>query len=207
MKRIAFALLSALFAAAAFAQTPEEIVSRMDEVMNQHENDGMSIIIDVKMPILGTMSTKTYWLGDKTRLEAEVMGYKIITWQDGKTEWEYDSSSNEVTIKKQESDGKNEAESDMDMLEGITDGYDVSLTKETADAWYLRCKKTRSNTDKDAPKTMDLAVAKGTYLPISLKAKISGASLTMRDFRFGVTEKQVTFDPADFPTAKIVDKR
>ena len=31
--------------------------------------------------------------------------------------------------------------------------------------------------------------------------------MTLHDISFGVTEKQVTFNPKDYPTAKIVDKR
>ena len=45
------------------------------------------------------------------------------------------------------------------------------------------------------------------YYPVSLSAKISGITMTMRDISFGVTEKQVTFNAADFPGIAIVDKR
>ena len=93
------------------------------------------------------------------------------------------------------------------MFNDITDGYEVSIKKETADAWHILCKKTKSNPDKDAPKTMELVVRKETYYPVSLNAKLSGLTMTMRDIAFGVTEKQVTFDPKDYPDAKIVDKR
>jgi outer membrane lipoprotein-sorting protein len=93
------------------------------------------------------------------------------------------------------------------MFSGITDGYDVTLKKETADAWYFLCKKSKTNTDKDDPKSIDLVVAKGTYYPVSLKAKLSGVTMTLRDVSFGVTEQQVTFNPKDYPTATIVDKR
>jgi hypothetical protein len=36
---------------------------------------------------------------------------------------------------------------------------------------------------------------------------MAGASVTMRDISFGVTEKQVTFDAKQYPGATIVDKR
>ena len=58
-----------------------------------------------------------------------------------------------------------------------------------------------------AQHTIDLAIAKNTYYPVSLKATVSGVTMTLRDIAFGVTEKQVTFNPKDYPTAKIVDKR
>ena len=98
-------------------------------------------------------------------------------------------------------------ETDAEMFSGITDDYDVSIKKETADAWHLLCKKSKNNTDKDAPKTIDLVISKKNYYPLSLSTKMSGVSMNLHGISFGVTEKQVTFNAADYPTAKIVDKR
>ena len=61
--------------------------------------------------------------------------------------------------------------------------------------------------EKDDPKTMDLIVEKGTYNPKSLSAKLKGITITMRDLAYGIPESRVTFNPADYPTAIIVDKR
>ena len=187
------------------AQTPKEILSRMDAEMDKHEKEGIIMTVDAKVPILGTMTTKTYTLGDKTRMEANMMGVEIITWTDGETAWSYNSKKNEVEITKQKE--SSESEGDAEMFNGITDGYDVTISKETAKTWELLCKKSKSNKDKDAPKKMELVVAKGTYMPVSLKTKVSGIGITMRNISFGVTEKQVTFNADDYPGATIVDKR
>ena len=187
------------------AQTPQEILSRMDAEMDKHNKEGLIMTVDAKAPILGTMTTKTYTLGDKARVEANIMGVDIITWTDGKTSWTYNSKKNEVEISKQE--GSSESEGDAEMFNGITQGYDVTIDKETAKTWELLCKKSKSNKDKDAPKKMELVVAKGTYMPVSLKTKISGIGITMRNISFGVTEKQVTFNANDYPGATIIDKR
>lgn len=207
----------ALFAAfavtiAAFAQTPEEIVNKMNEVMDKLEGSGTGMTMVSKVPILGTMTTTIYSLGHKTRLEVGMEGQKAITWMDGNTEWEYNPGSNTVTIKnrgskKKPSELKNSNMEELEMLEDITDGYDVFLTKETDKAWYLQCKKNKSNKRKDDPKKMDLVVAKGTYHPISLSTKVSGFTMTMRDFKFNVTEKDVTFNKADYPGVTIIDER
>ena len=93
------------------------------------------------------------------------------------------------------------------MFKGITEGYKVSLVKETEKYWYLKCKKSKSNTDKDDPKTMNLVVEKGTFNPKSLSTKMRGVTVTMRDLIYGVSEEQVTFNPAKYPDAKIIDKR
>ena len=207
MKRFLTFFISIAASAMAFAQTPEEILAKMEAMMDQHENDGVYMIVDIKIPILGTMSTKTYARGEKIRLEAEAMGVAITTWYDEENEWTYNSKTNEVEITKMKPDAKTDEGGDIEMLEGLADGYDVTLKKETDKAWYLLCKKSKDNTDKDAPKTIDLVVAKGTYMPLSLSAKVSGVSMTMRDFSFGITEQQVTFNPKDYPGVKITDKR
>jgi outer membrane lipoprotein-sorting protein len=207
MKRL-FALITALaLAVASFAQTPEEIVDRMSEAMEQLGNTGLRMTMDIKIPILGTMSTVAWSLGDKMRMEAEAMGKKIITWMDNDTEWTYTAEDNTITIKNRDAQKPSSEQENMKMLDSVTEGYDVFLKKETDTAWYLQCKKSKSNTNKDDPKTMDLVVAKGTYHPVSLSARVSGITVTMRDLDFNVTEKQVTFNKADYPGVTIVDKR
>ena len=145
-----------------------------------------------------------YTLGKKYKAMLDVKGKKIITWSDGVNDWDYDSSKNEITIKNATS---SDAEDSMNSLNGITEGYNVKLTKETADAWYILCTKSKTNTNKDDPKKMDLVVSKSTYLPISHSVTVEGVKVTLRDFVKGVTEEEVTFDPSQFPTAKIVDER
>lgn len=204
MKKLFGIMVFIVFATIAVAQTPQEIISRMEAEMEKHEKDGVSMIVDVKIPILGTMTTHTYTLGDKMCFKVSMLGTEVISWVDGDTEWTYNSKDNEIEIRKSEGTGE---EGDMSMFIGITEGYDVSIDKETTQAWYLLCKKSKSNPDKDAPKKIDLVVAKRTYFPISLKTKVSNMTMTMRDISYGVTEKQVTFNPKDYPNATIIDKR
>ena len=208
MKRF-FALLTAfVLAVAAYAQTAEEIIAKMDEAMSQvGEENGLRMTMDMKIPILGTMSTNAWTLGDKMRMEAEMMGKKLVTWQDGETEWTYDASENTITIEKQDKSKKSGEKENMQMFQSATEGYDVSVSKETATAWTIKCKKNRSNTNKDDPKNMEIVVAKGTYYPMSLSAKVDMVTVTMRDLKFHVTEQEVTFNKADYPGATVIDKR
>lgn len=208
MKKLLSIIAFIAFAGIAIAQTPEEIISRMEAEMAKHdEKEGLAMTMDMKIPILGTFSSRTYTLGDKYRIEVSEDGKQSITWSDGQTDWNYDSEKNEIEIKKHEVKEKTETEGDAKMFSGITDGYDVKLDKETSDSWQFLCKRSKSNPDKDAPKKMTLIVAKGTYMPISLSAKVSAITITMRDLSYGVTEEQVTFNPKNYPTATIVDKR
>lgn len=193
---------------AAMAQTAEEIVSRMDAEMSKHdESEGVAMTMDMKIIIIGTISSRSYILGDKMRIEADRDDNHFITWSDGKTDWTYDSEKNEVVITNAKPKEKSETDGDTKMFSGITEGYDVKIDKETATEWYIRCKRSKSNPDKDAPKRMDLVVAKGTYWPVSLTTSLTAATVTMRDLSYGVSEAQVTFDPKEFPNATIVDKR
>ena len=205
MKKLISIISFVVMASFAVAQTPQEIISRMEAELDKHENEGIVMTIDVKIPIVGSMSTRSYTLGDKTRIEATMMGEDIITWTDESTSWTYNSKKNEVEIAKLKSSA--EPDGDMEMFSGVTDGYDVSIDKETATAWTIRCKRSKSNKDKDAPKKMELVVAKGSYMPVSLKTKVSGVTITMRNISFGVTEKQVTFNANDYPGVTIEDKR
>ena len=206
MKKLLSVIFFVAMAAVAVAQTPQEIVSRMQAEMDKHdESEGFAMTMDVKIIIVGTISSRSYVLGDKMRVEASRDGNQFVTWSDGTTDWNYDSDKNEIEITNAKP--REKSEGDAKLFEGITDGYDVKIDKETATEWHIRCKRSKSNPDKDAPKRMDLVVAKGTYWPVSLSTSIAGASVTMRNISFGVSEKQVTFDTKEFPNVKIVDKR
>ena len=208
MKRF-FALLTAcVLAVAAYAQTAEEIVARMDAAMEQvSAENGFRMTMDIKIPILGTMSSDAWSLGDKMRLEANMMGKKLVTWQDGQTEWTYDAGENTITIENQDKTKKSDEKENMKMFQSATEGYDVSIAKETSSAWTIKCKKNRFNTNKDDPKNMEIVIAKDTYYPMSLSAKVDLVTVTMRNLKFNVTEEEVTFNKADYPGATIIDKR
>jgi outer membrane lipoprotein-sorting protein len=197
-----------LAASALFAQTPEEIIAKMDQATSRFDSEGFSMIMDIKVPLLGTFSSKMYTLGDKYKAILEVKGKKMITWSDGVTDWDYDEPNNEITITHADPSGSDTgAEGSLNALDGITEGYDVKLKKETADAWYFRSTKSKTNTKKDDPKSMDLVVSKTTYLPVSTSVSEKGFKITLHDFVPGVTEKEVTFNLSDYPNAKVTDKR
>ena len=188
-------------------QTPEEILERMGKVMEDGKDKGFAMSMDMKIPILGTLRSRSRVLGDKMRVEGEMMGKKTVTYTDGKTQWTYDDENKTLTIENEKASAEKKDNGNAEMLNNVTDGYDVSLKKETADAWYFLCKKSRDNKEKDDPKTMDIVVAKGTFWPVSLSTKMKGVTVTMYDFSFGIKEEEVTFRPDLFPNATVVDKR
>ena len=206
MTRLYSLMAALLCSVAVFAQTPQEILDKMNAVMTDHEQEGMIMTTEIKIPILGTMSTRSYSRGDKIRMETTMMGITLLTWTDGETVWTYDTEENKITITKENGKSKDDV-GDTELLSGMSEGYDLKLAKETADSWLIQCKKNRNNADKNAPKSMEVAVSKGSYIPVSFKVKMKGVTMSMHDFSFGVTEKEVIFDVANYPGATIEDKR
>ena len=207
MKKIIFVLAALAMSLMAFAQTPEEIVSKMAEQMALHEGEGVIWTMDLKIPILGTFTSDIRTLGKKTRMEAVVKGANTISWMDETTSWTYTADSNILEIENLKVEKAEDATDDMKMFQDVTKGYDVTLASETEKEWNFLCKKSKTNKDKDSAKTVELSIAKGTYYPVRLSAKLKGVTMTIRNVGFGVSEEEVTFHPEDYPNAIVEDKR
>ena len=206
--RLLSALITALlFATGTFAQTAEEILAKVDAQVNQPTDEGFFMVMEMKIPLIGTVGTDVYSRGDKVRMEINKDGKRSVTYIDGETHWDYDSSTNTVTIKTVKKDQPSEAKENMEMLKGVADGYTPKIQKETSDAWYIRCTKNKNNADKNDPKRMDLVVLKPDYRLKSVSANASILTITMRDFTYGIPESKVTFSADEFPGATIVDER
>ncbi|MBQ8060389.1 MAG: hypothetical protein IJ205_00385 [Bacteroidales bacterium] len=209
IKYIVAAFVAVLLGAAGLnAQTPEEIVKKMSVQLDRAEAEGLIMDLNIKMPIVGTVKSHNMVLGKKMKTVATGKDKKAIMWMNETTKWEYDQQTNEIVITSNEpSKDKDKGNSEMKAFDSLTDGYDLVLEKETADAWYILCKKSKSNKDKDDPNKMNLAVSKATNLPIYLRMKQSVVTVSIENVGIGVSEKSVTFNPAEYPNAKIIDKR
>ena len=206
MKRFLIVIVAlAAFASVAYSQTADEIIARMEQELKKGETQGTAITFDIHIPLLGEVSSRIKTLGDFSRADLDAKGEKGIIWVAKDTTWTYSSKDNEIVIETGKS--KDSSQDGNEMLTGITEGYDATIVKETADTWQLRCNKSKSNKDKDDPGKMDLVVSKKTYLPVSLTAKVKGITMTLRNFSIGVSKKDVTFNPSEFKGAKITDKR
>ena len=206
MKRhILLVLLLLSGAVAGYAQTAEEILAKMEAVMDEYnESEGVAMKMGMKFPIIGTITTTMFTRGEKSKIMGKMVGKDMTTWSDGETEWSLIEGELTISnVKKNESDN----DADLGMFEGIVDGYDVSIRKQDANAWYIRCKKNKANTDKDAPKNMDIVVQKETYYPLSLSASMSMVTVTITEITYGVSEEEVTFHPENYTIVKTIDKR
>ncbi|MBO4757138.1 MAG: outer membrane lipoprotein carrier protein LolA [Bacteroidales bacterium] len=209
MKRFFLCIAAVLaFAAMSSAQTTDEIIARMDSEMSKIKPEtGMRMGMDIGLPIIGTTRSNVWILGEKTRMEVSLKDEKSTIWMDGTTTWTYTPKDNEVVIENRKPSDNSTADDGMGLVNSVTEGYDVKLEKETADAWYFNCTKSKSNTKKDDPKKMSLVVDKKTYIARSLTAKMKGISITLRDMAAGATADDVTFDPSKLPGVMITDKR
>ena len=209
MKRIICTVILALCAVFAMGQTPEEILGKMEAAMDQHRSEGVTMVVEAKAPIVGTLRSRTWTLGNKYRVEATMLGVALITWIDETTQWELNTKKNELTIKTLNPtlNKKSDGDGDLSDLSGLSEGYDLTITAETDTQWQIQGKRSKDNDDKDSPKSIEIVVAKDTFLPITFTAKASGVRMTLRDITFGVPLSKVTFNPADYPTATIIDKR
>ena len=190
------------------AQTAEEILARMEAAMDRGDTDGMSMTMVIKLPIIGSMTTRVLMFGDKTRMDMSALGKKMMIFTEGGTSWTYAPSDNTITIESvKDNSGASQADESMNMMEGVSEGYDVKIEKEDADTWYLLCTKQKSNKDKDAPKKINISVFKDSYMLKEFSTSIKGVKMTMKDAVIGVKEEEVTFNADNYPDAKIVDKR
>lgn len=212
IKRIILVIAAALLSGATLlAQTPEEIVERMMDEMDRGSAEGFSMDFNMNLPVVGTVYSHNMVLGE--RMKSVVTGKDkngkdktSVSWSDATTKWTYKSETGEITIENKASSSDSD-KSETKAFDNLTNGYKLTLKKETDDAWYIVSKKLRTNKNKDDAKKMELTVSKATYLPICLRSKSLLITVSIENYALGVTEESVTFDPAAYPNAPIVDKR
>ena len=144
--------------------------------------------------------------GEKFVLEADGM----TTWFDGRTQWTYLSSSDEVNI----------AEPTPEELQGINPyawlalyehGYALELLPSEAPAtWRVGMK----NPSPDAQiERLEVWIDKATWHPVRISLTAAGyvepVVITVRDYRTGqaYADDLFRFDPEAYPTAEVIDLR
>ena len=105
------------------AQTPEEIITKMEQELKRSDTEGLYMAMEMKIPLVGTIPSRVYSLGKKARAEMEAKDKKTILWMDADNTWTYDLSKNEIVITRRESGKPSDTENNMQLLEGLTEGY------------------------------------------------------------------------------------
>ena len=203
MKRFIILIATALaLATAASAQTAQEIVEKMEQQLALGDTEGIAYTFDMRIPLLGTASTRLSYRGDKSRMDINFKDDVKTVWRDKDTTWTYEHNAVTVQIEPKKDD-----DNDDKMRKGLTDGYKVSVKGETADTWQILCKKDKSNTDKDDPSKKTIFVSKKTFLPVNYPLKKGAFKMTVHDYATGISEEEVTFTPEKVKGATITDKR
>ena len=179
-------------------------------MMSDRKADGICISLDVKIPIVGNVTTKTYAYGKKRRIDVESSKINTITFIEDTLQWTYVPGTSEVALtnaKVGNTNTSNEPGMDEGMFDDIPGNYDITIKSQNSVKWELLCKRKKAIKDDDFPKTLTLEVRKDTYEPISMNTKVMGISCTMHHFIFGVPESKVTFNLDDFPGVTVSDQR
>ena len=210
MKRLLCFAIVLLSATVIFAQTGLEIVNRMNQRLSDRNPEGVCVSADVKIPVMGTVTTRTYSRGSKSRLEVESSKINTITFIDDTLQWTYVKGSTEVVLTNLpigKGNNSNGPGMGTGMFDDIPEVYDITIKSQNSVKWELQCKRKKGNKDDDYPKHLTLEVRKDTYEPIILNTKIMGISMSMHHFIFGLPESKVTFNPDEFPGVTVVDQR
>ncbi len=186
--------------------TAKQIVEKMSAQLERTTTEGFEIDLNLKMPIVGLIRSHIMSLGKKSMMEIESKDNKARTWYDGTTKWDYDFKEGTLTISEDTSADQN-GEGQIAPIKEVGNGYKLSIAGETPTTWKIHCKKEKSNPDKDAPEQIDFTVSKETFLPVYFGGKKSFVTLSFENMKIGVSEESVTFNPADYPDARIIDKR
>ena len=80
------------------AQTPEEIVNKMSAQMDRGDAEGLVLDFNMKIPVVGTVTSHNKVLGKKMRMEVTAKDKKSIIWTDETTRRTYDKQTNILTI-------------------------------------------------------------------------------------------------------------
>ena len=144
--------------------------------------------------------------GEKFVLEAGGM----TTWFDGRTQWTYLPSSDEVNIS-EPTDEELQTLNPYAWLYLYDKGYDLQiLPAETSDIYKV---KMSARSAEAQVEQLVLWLDKSSLHPmkfsITLAGNVEPTLITVRDYRTrqAYTDAMFVFDPAEYPTAEVIDLR
>ena len=144
--------------------------------------------------------------GEKFVLEAGGM----TTWFDGRTQWTYLPSSDEVNIS-EPTDEELQTLNPYAWLYLYDNGYDLQiLPAETSDIYKV---KMSARSAEAQVEQLVLWLDKSSLHPmkfsITLAGNVEPTLITVRDYRTrqAYTDAMFVFDPAEYPTAEVIDLR
>ena len=130
---------------------------------------------------------------------------KATTWFNGKTQWTYLSSSNEVNV----SNPSAEQQAQINPYKFITmykTGYNLSMTQK-GNAYQIHLK---AKTAGKSIQEMYVTISKSNNLPTQVKMKQKGkwTTIAIKNFRNAqLADSHFVFNSKDYPKAEVIDLR
>ncbi|MBR1620615.1 MAG: outer-membrane lipoprotein carrier protein LolA [Prevotella sp.] len=184
------------------AQNASKARQILDKVAsNLQRKGGATANFTITSGNVGTISGSIAMKGNKFYAHTP----KATTWFNGKTQWTYIVSSNEVNV----SNPSVEQQAQMNPCRYITmykKGYKLSMVQK-GNSFQVHLK---SITSGKSIQEMYITINKANYLPTQIKMKQGGkwSTITIKNFKYAqLSDSKFVFKSKDFPKAEVIDLR
>lgn len=202
MKKIVLICFMSLFAMITWAQTANEAKKVLDKTASVvGRKGGASASFKVSSTKYGNTSGTISIKGNKFHAKTP----QAIVWFDGKTQWTYMNSTEEVNIISP-NEAQQAAMNPYQFINLYKSGFDMSMKTVSG---YYQVHLTAQN-KKRSVQEMYININKKTYIPSQVKMR-QGSSWTTIDISNFKASNQpnslFTFNAKDFPKAEVIDLR
>ena len=202
MKKIVLICFMSLFAMFTWAQTANEAKKVLDKTASVvGRKGGASASFKVSSSKYGNTSGTISIKGNKFHAKTP----QAIVWFDGKTQWTYMNSTEEVNIISP-NEAQQAAMNPYQFINLYKSGFDMSMKTVSG---YYQVHLTAQN-KKRSVQEMYININKKTYIPSQVKMR-QGSSWTTIDISNFKASNQpnslFTFNAKDFPKAEVIDLR
>lgn len=202
MKKIVLICFMSLFAMFTWAQTANEAKKVLDKTASVvGRKGGASASFKVSSTKYGNTSGTISIKGNKFHAKTP----QAIVWFDGKTQWTYMNSTEEVNIISP-NEAQQAAMNPYQFINLYKSGFDMSMKTVSG---YYQVHLTAQN-KKRSVQEMYININKKTYIPSQVKMR-QGSSWTTIDISNFKASNQpnslFTFNAKDFPKAEVIDLR
>ena len=202
MKKIVLICFMSLFAMFTWAQTANEAKKVLDKTASVvGRKGGASASFKVSSTKYGNTSGTISIKGNKFHAKTP----QAIVWFDGKTQWTYMNSTEEVNIITP-NEAQQAAMNPYQFINLYKSGFDMSMKTVSG---YYQVHLTAQN-KKRSVQEMYININKKTYIPSQVKMRQGSSWTTIDISNFKVSNQPnslFTFKAKDFPKAEVIDLR
>lgn len=199
MKKILMTALLALLSMGIYAQTAQQVLENTAKVLCH--KSGASANFQVSGGKLQGTSGTIAIKGNKFNARTP----QAIVWYNGKTQWTYLKSTNEVNVSTP-TQAQQMSMNPYTFINIYKTGYDMSM-KTVGDSYEIHL---TAQNQKRTVKEMYITIKKSSHVPTQVKMRQNSGWTTIKVSNFkakGISDSAFTFNSKDFPSAEIVDLR